>query len=326
MYGRVNRKKRRFRLFFHPRLTKHAAYDRMSVGGVACGRSETEASNPFRYACEYWDSESGLIYLRARYYDSGVGGFISEDPAKDGLNWYVYCGGDPVNYVDHIGLEPVLIRYVVEKDGGYVSYYENDGTNQGPRVDVTLFDSNNVAHTASFYHLTEVNDRLVIDSGALAAAVGYAKSDSELRHAEYDRFNSEADAVIAFGLTYHTKSLNEQQEYGATIDEVNGQYYFHDVSNSAKTAGKNVNDLTDTERRSTAVWGVNDNTTASAHTHWHPSGNLTFSDPGDYDATYGTYDNIERIYLVNRNGEIIQSTRNARLERGYTMGIKRFQI
>ena len=32
MYGRVNRKKRRSRLFFHPRLTKPAACDRMSVG------------------------------------------------------------------------------------------------------------------------------------------------------------------------------------------------------------------------------------------------------------------------------------------------------
>ena len=66
---------------------------------------EAEDVNPFRYAGEYWDSESGLIYLRARYYDSGVGGFISEDPARDGLNWYVYCGGNPVNGWDPTGLE-----------------------------------------------------------------------------------------------------------------------------------------------------------------------------------------------------------------------------
>ena len=65
---------------------------------------EAEDVNPFRYAGEYWDSESGLIYLRARYYDSGVGGFISEDPARDGENWYVYCGGNPVMFVDPSGL------------------------------------------------------------------------------------------------------------------------------------------------------------------------------------------------------------------------------
>ena len=32
------------------------------------------------YCGEYYDSESGLIYLRARYYDSENGRFISEDP------------------------------------------------------------------------------------------------------------------------------------------------------------------------------------------------------------------------------------------------------
>ena len=69
--------------------------------------NQTEASgdtNPFRYSGEYYDEETGLIYLRARYYDSGVGAFVSEDPAKDGLNWYSYCAGNPVMLVDSTGL------------------------------------------------------------------------------------------------------------------------------------------------------------------------------------------------------------------------------
>ena len=52
--------------------------------------------DPFGYCGEYYDSESGNIYLRARYYNSETGRFISEDPAKDGVNWYVYCSGNPV--------------------------------------------------------------------------------------------------------------------------------------------------------------------------------------------------------------------------------------
>ncbi len=60
--------------------------------------------NPFRYCGEYYDAETGLIYLRARYYDSANGRFINEDPIKDGLNWYVYCGGNPVNLIDPLGL------------------------------------------------------------------------------------------------------------------------------------------------------------------------------------------------------------------------------
>ena len=60
--------------------------------------------NPFRYSGEYADIESGMIYLRARYYDPGLGRFISEDPIKDGVNWYVYCMNNPVNRWDPTGL------------------------------------------------------------------------------------------------------------------------------------------------------------------------------------------------------------------------------
>ena len=69
--------------------------------------NQTEASgdtNPFRYSGEYYDEETGLIYLRARYYDSGVGAFVSEDPARDGLNWYVYANNNAINFFDPFGL------------------------------------------------------------------------------------------------------------------------------------------------------------------------------------------------------------------------------
>ncbi|RYG22442.1 hypothetical protein EON82_17060 [bacterium] len=49
------------------------------------------------------DDETGLIYMRARYYDPQVGRFTSEDPAMDGVNWFAYCDNDPVNLVDESG-------------------------------------------------------------------------------------------------------------------------------------------------------------------------------------------------------------------------------
>ena len=65
----------------------------------------TGDTNPFRYKGEYFDEETGFIYLRARYYDPAIGRFISLDPAKDGLNWYVYCGNNPINFCDPTGLD-----------------------------------------------------------------------------------------------------------------------------------------------------------------------------------------------------------------------------
>ena len=53
------------------------------------------------------DDASGLVYMRARYYEPWTGRFISEDPAMDGGNWYVYCSGDPVNYTDLKGKSKV---------------------------------------------------------------------------------------------------------------------------------------------------------------------------------------------------------------------------
>ncbi len=49
------------------------------------------------------EDETGLVYMRARYYEPATGRFISEDPAQDGVNWYLYCDGNPVINKDFLG-------------------------------------------------------------------------------------------------------------------------------------------------------------------------------------------------------------------------------
>ena len=48
---------------------------------------------------------TGLIYMRARYCDPVAGRFVSEDPARQGNNWYVYASDNPTNFVDADGRE-----------------------------------------------------------------------------------------------------------------------------------------------------------------------------------------------------------------------------
>lgn len=67
---------------------------------------ETLDTNPFRYCGEYFDREADTLYLRARNYSAANGRFDGEDPVRDGLNWYGYCGGNPVRFVDPSGLTP----------------------------------------------------------------------------------------------------------------------------------------------------------------------------------------------------------------------------
>lgn len=47
---------------------------------------------------------NGLIAMRARYYNPLTKRFLTSDPALDGLNWYAYADGNPINFADPTGL------------------------------------------------------------------------------------------------------------------------------------------------------------------------------------------------------------------------------
>ena len=65
-------------------------------------------ANPFQYTAREFDTETGLYYYRARYYDPQIGRFISEDPPgfKGGINFYAYVQNSPTRLSDPLGLCP----------------------------------------------------------------------------------------------------------------------------------------------------------------------------------------------------------------------------
>jgi RHS repeat-associated protein len=61
-------------------------------------------TNPFLYAGQYTDPETGLQYLRARYYDPTTGQFITRDPLEAVTHApYSYSTDDPTNISDPSG-------------------------------------------------------------------------------------------------------------------------------------------------------------------------------------------------------------------------------
>jgi len=62
-------------------------------------------TNPFQYAGREFDSETGIYYYRARYFDPSAGRFLSEDPARlrGGVNFYAYTRNRPVLLTDPSG-------------------------------------------------------------------------------------------------------------------------------------------------------------------------------------------------------------------------------
>jgi len=51
----------------------------------------------------YQEEANGFKLLGHRYYDPSTGRFLTRDPAKDGRNWYAYCGNNPVSQADPVG-------------------------------------------------------------------------------------------------------------------------------------------------------------------------------------------------------------------------------
>jgi RHS repeat-associated protein len=78
--------------------------------------SATETvENPYRYAGYRWDGDTGLYYLRARYYSPGDYRFLTTDPdpgdVRDpsSLNPYLYADANPVNKIDPTGEDAIDI-------------------------------------------------------------------------------------------------------------------------------------------------------------------------------------------------------------------------
>ena len=77
---------------------------------------------PFRYRGYVFDEETGLYYLRSRYYNPNLGRFVNADRAFDAnasvttYNQYAYCDNCPVIYLDSEGrglFTSLVIGFVV---------------------------------------------------------------------------------------------------------------------------------------------------------------------------------------------------------------------
>lgn len=91
-------------------------------------------SNPFQYTGREMDSETGLYYYRARYYDPSTGRFLSEDPIRfqAGSNFYPYVGNSPSNALDPSGM---LVTATYNKSTGQLTVTDSD-TGQTATINV----------------------------------------------------------------------------------------------------------------------------------------------------------------------------------------------
>lgn len=108
------------------RLLTHYGYTAFGAPSVVEGTPQTD----FLFAGEQWEADTGLIYLRNRFYDPKIGRFLSVDPVRGSpwepasFNQYVYVNNDPANRIDPLGLQYLPPPPPPQFQYRYPSFYE----------------------------------------------------------------------------------------------------------------------------------------------------------------------------------------------------------
>ena len=101
------------------------------------------------YTGKFFDKTTGLYYFNARWYDCELGRFTTQDPARDGVNWWIYCNGNPITFVDPDGREIISTNVWYAKE--YMQMYNANWPNSKESISdsgCTLIASNRVANVA----------------------------------------------------------------------------------------------------------------------------------------------------------------------------------
>ncbi len=145
-------------------IVKFYTYDAF---GVEKNISDSD-SNPFRYCGEYFDAETGTIYLRARYYNPTTGKFISRDSFAGrrsdplSLNLYTYCVNNPIIFIDPSGHIPQINSewdfacYVTENKDSYSEETYKKAYERRYGVEAPSSDN----YDYEYYNIKQINQKV----------------------------------------------------------------------------------------------------------------------------------------------------------------------
>lgn len=195
----------------------------------------------YGYAGKSYDSATGLYNFGYRDYLPTAARFTTSDPIHDGENWFVYCNGDPVNFVDLWGLE---VFYTIYRDPQSYNISTNRDSPQNVYRDVgVLYNSN-------------TNETIVFDT--VQSVANYPSTDTN-----NNKVPSVYNDTIASGSTFDLK-------IGTTTNVAAGKAAV--ITNATTIDGRKVNGNGITENGLSGGRGLQ-------HSNTNPTTNVDYNTP-----------------------------------------------
>jgi len=166
-----------------------ATYEYTPFGDLISRDGPYAHSCPFGFHSKYRDPETGFLYYGHRYYDPRCGKWQTNDPIEEsgGINLTAFCGNDPVNNVDALGLlgEGFALQWLANQVDQYIAQTGSPTlTFSGEMVKWALNSSATLDPAFTDYNLSQHAVGVIAANGAakgsaiLAREAGQAAVDS----------------------------------------------------------------------------------------------------------------------------------------------------
>jgi RHS repeat-associated protein len=191
-------------------------------------------ANAIRYAGEFLDVETGLYYLRARYYNPFIGRFISEDSywSEDAnplsLNRYTYVNNDPLRFVDPTGHSAAQVEDLIKQIDDQKGIWQQEEEKKAPGQ-TEWTEAQNEAHEKA----NELRDQLAqIQDGNVSSVKEIAEAQG----------NDEAGAWETYKKDVKGQEIEREISSGESVssDEVDNYLELSSSVGVAKTLGRDV--------------------------------------------------------------------------------------
>ena len=205
--------------------------------------------NDIKYAGYFYDAETGLYYLNARFYDPETARFIQQDSYSGNildplsLNLYTYAQNNPISYYDPTGHS---IKSLFKKAANTVKKVYNTvkatATVAKPVVKQAVKTAATVAVNTTFKKITT----------PIANTIKAAANKTENQRAAFQ-------TVLAVGKSFQSPVVNAwanyaQGEYDTLAGQIDGFMQFSE--NPAQTIGNSVNYFLSDPLRNNPVYGA----------------------------------------------------------------------